>query len=210
MHPRHGFDTFMRDSAQVGGGWWLHGRIILNGWRVAKVELKQGSYTLEAVAIETLGMRVPHFSHRVQRQMWRDESPVQRACVLSHVIQRAEVGLRIMRKLDIVNVAGEFSRVLGIDLVSTLSRGSQYRVEAVLLRIAHREGFLAPSPSKMQVAGQASLEEIALVMEPSSKLYHDPVVVLDFQSLYPSIMIAYNMCFSTLLGRVIRVRKDNK
>ena len=51
VHPRNGADTYMRDSAQTGGGWWLHGRVILNGWRVAKAELTMGSYTLEGKCI---------------------------------------------------------------------------------------------------------------------------------------------------------------
>jgi len=41
-----------------------------------------------------------------------------------------------------------------------------------------------------------------LIMEPSSAFYTSPMVVLDFQSLYPSVMIAYNYCYSTCLGRV--------
>ncbi|KNE68733.1 hypothetical protein AMAG_13375 [Allomyces macrogynus ATCC 38327] len=53
-----------------------------------------------------------------------------------------------------------------------------------------------------QVAAQRAAESTPLVMEPVSAFYPDPVVVLDFQSLYPSIMIAFNYCFSTCLGHV--------
>lgn len=52
-----------------------------------------------------------------------------------------------------------------------------------------------------------SPETLALNMEPESGLYRDPVIVLDFQSLYPSVMIAYNYCFSTCLGRVTNIRE---
>jgi len=41
-----------------------------------------------------------------------------------------------------------------------------------------------------------------LIMEPLSAFYNSPLVVLDFQSLYPSVMVAYNYCYSTCLGRV--------
>lgn len=39
-------------------------------------------------------------------------------------------------------------------------------------------------------------------MEPQAAFYTSPLVVLDFQSLYPSVMIAYNYCYSTFLGRI--------
>ncbi len=53
----------------------------------------------------------------------------------------------------------------------------------------------------LQVGCQPAMDAIPLVMEPESRFYAAPVVVLDFQSLYPSIVIAYNLCFCTCLGR---------
>lgn len=53
-----------------------------------------------------------------------------------------------------------------------------------------------------QVAHQPGMECQALTLEPDTRFFTSPVVVLDFRSLYPSLIIAYNMCFSTCLGRV--------
>ena len=58
-------------------------------------------------------------------------------------------------------------------------------------------------------------------MEPQSNFYASPLLVLDFQSLYPSIIIAYNywyhrspveltLSYSTCLGRVARWKNQNK
>lgn len=60
-------------------------------------------------------------------------------------------------------------------------------------------------------------ECLALNMEPISKLYTSPLLVLDFQSLYPSLMIAYNYwysiiddSYSTLIGTVATIGEKQK
>ena len=71
-----------------------------------------------------------------------------------------------------------------------------------MLRLAKPMNFVTVSPSVQQRARMRPPECIPLTLEPRSKFYTHPVVVLDFQSLYPSVMIAYNYCFSTCLGRL--------
>ncbi|XP_065303581.2 uncharacterized protein [Dermacentor albipictus] len=46
------------------------------------------------------------------------------------------------------------------------------------------------------------------VLEPKVGLYQDPVCTLDFASLYPSIIIAKNLCYSTLLPKPKRQMED--
>lgn len=112
------------------------------------------------------------------------------------------MNLQITNQLDLINRTSELARVFGIDFFSVLSRGSQYRVESMFLRLAHTQNYLSISPGNLQVANQPAMECLPLVMEPESSFYADPVVVLDFQSLYPSMMIAYNLCFCTCLGKI--------
>ena len=39
----------------------------------------------------------------------------------------------------------------------------------------------------------------ATVIEPRRGFYTEPIATLDFASLYPSIMMAHNLCYSTLV-----------
>lgn len=49
----------------------------------------------------------------------------------------------------------------------------------------------------------------ATVLEPVQGAYWDPVVCMDFQSLYPSIMMAHNLCHSTLVTDTDSCRDDS-
>ncbi|VEL27015.1 unnamed protein product [Protopolystoma xenopodis] len=39
----------------------------------------------------------------------------------------------------------------------------------------------------------------ATVIEPCKGFYNEPIATLDFASLYPSVMIAHNLCYTSLL-----------
>ena len=119
-----------------------------------------------------------------------------------YYLERAQCNFFLLDALNIVSRTSEFARMYGITFYSVLSRGSQYRVESLMLRMSKPQNYVCVSPTRQQVAQQLAPESIPLVMEPLSAFYTDPVLVLDFQSLYPSVMIAYNLCFSTCLGKI--------
>ena len=41
--------------------------------------------------------------------------------------------------------------------------------------------------------------EGAFVLDPIKNYYTTPIATLDFASLYPSIMMAHNLCYTTLI-----------
>ncbi|KAG6580342.1 recovery protein 3 isoform 3 [Phytophthora cinnamomi] len=177
-------------------GLWLHGRYILNLWRMTRSELKLSRYALEDIVWAVLKRTYPVYSAG-NLTMWFREGGQMRWKVIRYHLERAALNLQILSKMQLITRTSEMARLFGIDFYSVLSRGSQYRVEAVMLRVTKRKNFLLVSPSRNQVAGQAPMECIPLVMEPHSSFYPDPVV-----SLYPSLVIGYNLCYSSLLGRL--------
>lgn len=77
-----------------------------------------------------------------------------------------------------------------------------------MLRIAHKLNYVAFSANNKQKQHARAAECIPLTLEPESNFYEAPVAVLDFQSLYPSVIIAYNICFTTCLGRIESLGRD--
>ena len=64
----------------------------------------------------------------------------------------------------------------------------------------------------LNVPGSDEQYEGATVIEPQKGYYDVPIATLDFSSLYPSIMIAHNLCYTTLIeaeeARTFNLQQD--
>eukprot|EP00929_Paragymnodinium_shiwhaense_P022548 TRINITY_DN14374_c0_g1_i12.p1 TRINITY_DN14374_c0_g1~~TRINITY_DN14374_c0_g1_i12.p1 ORF type:complete len:654 (+),score=142.80 TRINITY_DN14374_c0_g1_i12:929-2890(+) len=91
----------------------------------------------------------------------------------------------------------EMARVTGVPMEYLLTRGQSIKVFSMLLRKALAHNYVMP-PQSRGGSGEDSYEG-ATVLEPLSGFYDEPIITLDFASLYPSIMQRHNLCYSTLL-----------
>merc|ERR1719482_512486 len=66
----------------------------------------------------------------------------------------------------------------------------------MIYRKCRAEGYAVPA--KRQGGGDDTFEG-ATVLDPTCAFYEKPIATLDFASLYPSIMMAHNLCYTTLL-----------
>ena len=81
--------------------------------------------------------------------------------------------------------------------VDFLGREQQIKVYSMLLRKCRSVNLLIPNVPKQNTD---ATYEGATVVDPIKKFYKVPIATLDFASLYPSIMQAYNLCYSTLIA----------
>ena len=204
------------------------GRVVVGGRAAVRGDallVRLLSHDLAAVAIVVLKRRAPPTHDRAElAQLFAAPEVDARVAAVTHVLAETTCGLEIVAGLDVVGRAAELGRLLGMPLADALTRGSQHRVEAILLGVAKpRRGanpltfldargderpppgatwYALRSPSRADVAAQPAIEETACILEPVSAIYTDPVACLDYQSLYPSMIVAHNLCFSTCVGRL--------
>ena len=89
----------------------------------------------------------------------------------------------------------EMARVTGVPVSYLLSRGQQIKIISQLYRKANAEDRIVPC-YKVKSEGAEDSYEGATVIEPLRGFHDIPIATLDFSSLYPSIMMAHNLCYT--------------
>ncbi|CAJ0583280.1 unnamed protein product, partial [Mesorhabditis spiculigera] len=203
-------------AASIEGRWFgsqapnpPHGRILVNAWRRIRKEALR-SYDRGTATKELLKKYIPMYSQDYLSDWMTSGVAVLRRQAVEYVQMLAINTVQLLMRIDFFQRTAEMARVYGILFVEVISRGSQFRVESMLLRLARVKDFALASISEKQRSSMRDPEFIQLILEPESGVYLDPVVVLDFQSLYPSMMIAYNLCYTTLVGRISELEKEKR
>jgi DNA polymerase delta subunit 1 len=208
-----------RDSKTIN----LDGRLQLDLLTVMQRDYKLRSYTLNAVCAQFLGEQKEevHYSIITELQNGTAESRRRLAVYCLKVRTRAHswswtlpgeanvplpvrphqdayLPQRLLDKLMCFVNYTEMARVTGVPFNYLLSRGQQIKVVSQLYRKANEDGYLVPA---VQSVGSDEQYEGATVIEPERGYYDVPIATLDFASLYPSIMMAHNLCYTTLLDK---------
>jgi DNA polymerase I len=93
-----------------------------------------------------------------------------------------------------INFPMQLSALTGMPLDQVMAAAVGFRVDSYLIRQAHTIGELVPPRNEQPFFTYRG----ATVLEPETGL-HDNVVVLDFTSMYPNLMVNYNLSPDTLV-----------
>ncbi|XP_026669153.1 DNA polymerase delta catalytic subunit isoform X2 [Ceratina calcarata] len=192
--------TQVLQSKQMGNRENKHvnfeGRVPFDLLLVLVRDYKLRSYTLNAVSYHFLQEQKEDVHHSIITDLQNGNAQTRRRLAV-YCLKDAYLPLRLLDKLMCIFIYMEMARVTGVSLCSLLTRGQQIKVVSQLLRKIREKDFLMPVHR-----GQATDEQFegATVIEPKRGYYNDPIATLDFSSLYPSIIMAHNLCYTTLLN----------
>ncbi|KAK7084492.1 DNA polymerase alpha catalytic subunit [Halocaridina rubra] len=141
--------------------------------------------------------------------------------LVTMTMQDASYTLRLMCELNVLPLALQITNIAGNVMSRTLLGGRSERNEYLLLHAFTEKDFIVPD-KQYGKASQKSAEEEAedgddsggkrsggkgrrkaayaggLVLDPKKGFYDKYILLMDFNSLYPSIIQEYNICFTTV------------
>eukprot|EP00392_Amoebophrya_sp_AT5.2_P000852 g854.t1 len=171
------------------------GRIIFDMYTVIVKEHNLRSYTLNFVSSHFLGDQKEDVHYSMIGTLHTGTAETRRRLAV-YCLKDAKLPLRLLEKLCCLYNYVEMARVTGTPLNFLLFRGQAIKVFGQILRRAKDSGYIAPA-KKVEQSGEQF--DGATVLEPKTDFYDKPIATLDFASLYPSIMMAHNLCYCTLI-----------
>ncbi|OWB54297.1 hypothetical protein B5S28_g142 [[Candida] boidinii] len=175
----------------------IEGRMQLDLLQFIQREYKLRSYTLNAVSSHFLDEQKEDVHHSIITDLQNGNSETRRRLAV-YCLKDAYLPLRLAEKLMCLVNYTEMARVTGVPFSFLLSRGQQIKVISQLFRKCLDLDIVIPN---LKSEGSNEEYEGATVIEPVRGYYDVPIATLDFASLYPSIMMAHNLCYTTLLNQ---------
>lgn len=158
------------------------------------------SYALGALSEEYIGKLKKDVAYSSIRELFM--TPEGRTTLRVYCSFDSLLTFLVAEKTNLYMNTVAFARIVGIPFQDILERGQQYRVFTLLKRYTaqRRNGepeYLIP----YMRSDERVVREYpgATVIDPKTGLYYNPVATLDFAGLYPSIMMAHNLCYASLL-----------
>jgi DNA polymerase elongation subunit (family B) len=132
-------------------------------------------------------------------ELHRRGGPDGRARIARYCIQDCDLVATLMGKLDTLVNARGMSDVCKVPMQYVLTRGQGIKIfSAVVYYASQRDQIIR---TQQAIEGEGIAYEGAIVLPPKIGMYLDqPISVLDFNSLYPTNMIAYNLSPDTLVS----------
>lgn len=172
------------------------GRINLDVYQyIRKGGYNLDTYKLNHVAEVYLNQNKIDLPIKTMISYWQNGDITERTKVLEYCVQDAILPLRLVKKLQIIDDIREMARITYVFVSDLLVRGQMYRVLCQLFIFARKNNFVLGTqrPSRGATTYQG-----AIVLDVKPGVYRN-VVTLDFAALYPSIIIALNLCYSTFV-----------
>ena len=173
----------------------MSGRFIFDLFHEIKKGYKLDSYKLDNVSKLYLGDQKIDMAPKEMFARFVEEDPVKLREVAEYCIKDTLLPHRLMKKLCTLLNLVEMAKATWVPVPFLVERGQQIKVFSQLTKKARELGFMVPTIRYGAIPEEPY--EGATVLEAQKGAYYTPITALDFESLYPSIMMAHNLCYSS-------------
>ena len=173
----------------------MSGRFIFDMFHEVKKGYKLDSYKLDSVSKLYLGDQKIDMAPKEMFARYKEGDPVKLRDVAEYCIKDTLLPHRLMKKLCTLLNMVEMAKATWVPANFLVERGQQIKVFSQLTKKARELGFMVPTIRYGAIPEEPY--EGATVLEAQKGAYYTPITALDFEALYPSIMMAHNLCYSS-------------